>query len=668
MNAFFERKYVIQGIITATAIILLGKLFYMQVIDEQYILAADDNVLRTQYFYPERGIIEDRHGNIIVQNEPVYEVTVIPRNVKPFDTLSFCKLLHITKEDFDKKLEKARNYSPYRESPFEKQIPDTVYASLQEHLHRFPGFFVQPKTVRNYPHPIAAHILGYISEVNPTDIEQSDGFYRPGDMIGRSGIERAYEEVIRGQRGVRYVMADAFNRPQGSFQDGKFDTAAVAGEKLVSSLDLELQIFGEQLMQNKIGSIVAIEPETGEVLTFVSSPTYDPGLLVGRQRGNNYMQLLNNEYKPFFIRPIQAQYPPGSIFKPIMALIGQQEGIVTPESRFPCYGGYRMGSRIVRCTHVHTPLNLPQSIQHSCNAWYCHAFAALLNRNPNTSSVEESYNRWKNYLENFGLGVETEIELPYESSGILKPATYYDNLYGKNRWRANTIISLAIGQGELGLTPLQMANATAVIANKGYHYRPHLIKAIGEEAYILPEFKEKIHSGIDEQYFDVVHDGMQAVMDAGTGYASRINGISICGKTGTAQNPHGKDHATFVAFAPREDPKIVIAVVVENAGFGGTWAAPIASLMIEKYLRDTISRPESFMQRILKADLMPPSKEEREKRAIAARGQGTPAPARVRERATTLPSSRPLTSLGPVADSAASRLQLRLPVDKRERQ
>ncbi|HEY9561597.1 MAG TPA: penicillin-binding protein 2 [Anseongella sp.] len=609
MNAYFERKYIVQGIIIAAAFILVARLFYMQILDKQYVLSAEDNVLRRNVVYPARGIVVDRDNRILVQNQPVYDLMVVPKDVRAFDTLALCRLINIEREEFQEKLRKARQYSYYKASLFEKQLSDTLYASLQEALYQFPGFFVQNRTVRNYPHDAAAHVLGYVDEVTEGDIKRSNNFYRQGDYIGRSGIERAYEEVIRGHRGVYFELVDAFNRPKGSFQNGRFDTAAVAGEPLVSSLDLEVQELGEALMQNKIGSIVAIEPKTGEVLAFVSSPSYDPNLLVGRKRGNNYMKLLRDENNPLFIRPTQAQYPPGSTFKPLMALIGLQEGIVTADTRFPCYGGYRMGRLTVRCTHNHPPLNLPQSIQGSCNAWYCHEFARLIDNNPRAASAADAYKRWRQYLENFGLGLPSKIELPYEVSGIVKKASYYDDIYGSGHWRSSNIISLAIGQGELGVTPLQMANMMAAIANKGYYYRPHLVKSIGDEKYVPPEFTEKIHTGIDPEHFEIVHQGMQMVFEpGGTAVYSRINGINICGKTGTAQNPHGKDHSIFTAFAPRENPRIAIAVVVENAGYGSTWAGPIASLMIEKYLRDSISRPDYYVDRLLDANLMPEKK------------------------------------------------------------
>lgn len=601
---FFQRKFVIQAIILTVSFILVAKLFYLQVIDDSYKLSADNNVLRKVIIYPARGVIMDRNDKILVQNEPVYDLMVIPRNVTTMDTLQFCEIIGISKEAFIEKLAKASAYSRVKESVFEKQLSAVTYATFQEKLFEYPGFYVQNRTVRKYPSPIAAHILGYIGEVDDRLIGQSQGYYRQGDYIGISGIEKSYESTLRGQRGIKNIMVDVFNRAQGSFEDGKYDTIAVSGERLISSLDAELQAYGERLMNNKIGSIVAIEPSTGEILALVSGPSYDPNLLVGRVRSKNYVQLLRDEYKPLFIRPIQAQYPPGSIFKPIMALIGQQDGFLTPNSRYPCGGGYRMGSRTVKCTHVHPPLNLEESIQFSCNAYYCHAFRDMIDQ-PRGKSVQDAYQHWRNRIEAFGIGVKLDVDIPNELKGLLPTSNYYDRIYGNGQWKSSNIISLSIGQGELGITPLQMANVMAAIANRGYYYNPHLVKAIGENNLQRPEYTTKRYVGIDSSYFEIVINGMQKVVDAGTAAYSKIRDIPFCGKTGTVQNPHGKDHSVFVGFAPRDNPKIAIAVVVENSGFGSVWAAPIASLMIEKYLKGEISRPKYFEDRILDANLLP---------------------------------------------------------------
>ena len=606
MNKFFARRFVIQGIFIAVAIILLTRLFYIQVISDQYILSANNNVLRKILIYPARGIILDRKEKILVQNEPVYDLMVIPREVKPFDTLLFCSLIGIDREGFDKRFKKANNYSPYKASIFEKQLSSQTYAKFQELLFEYPGFFVQNRTVRRYPDSTAAQFLGYIGEVSEKAIENSDGFYRQGDYIGISGVEKSYEDLLRGQRGVQNLMVDALNRPKGHFADGKYDTMAVSGERLISSLDKDLQKLGERLMQNKIGSIVAIEPSTGEILSFVSSPGYDPNMMVGRERGNNYMKLLNEPSKPMFIRPIQAEYPPGSIFKVINALVAQQFGLINENTVFYCPGGYSYGrGAFMRCTHVHGSVDLERSIQESCNTYYGYTYNRMIDHAGMLPI--NAYKRWRQAVSRFGIGDRLGIDLPNERKGLLPTDELYTKRWGSDKWGSSFNISLSIGQGELGITPLQMANVMAIVANRGFYYKPHLVKAIGEKKVIKKEYTKRNSAGITFLYFDPVIEGMSQVVNSpnGTAAYSRIPGIEMCGKTGTVQNPHGEDHSVFVAFAPRENPKIAIAVVVENAGFGSTWSAPIASLMVEQYIRDSISRPKIYVDRLLQANLLP---------------------------------------------------------------
>ena len=605
MNPYFARKFVIQGIFIATAVILLVRLFYLQIVNDKYLLSANNNVLRKILIYPARGVILDRKDRILVQNEPVYDIMVIPKEVKPFDTLAFCRLLEISKERFDRQFKKAVNQSIYKASVLEKQLSAKVYAAFQERLYQFPGFYVQNRTIRMYPDSLAAQFLGYIGEVNEKAIEKSKGFYAKGDYIGISGVEKSYEDLLRGQRGVQNLMVDAFSRPKGHFAEGRYDTLAVSGEGLKSSLDKELQKLGEKLMNHKIGSIVAIEPSTGEILAFVSSPSYNPNQMVGRQRGNNYMKLLNNPYKPMFIRPIQAEYPPGSIFKIVNALVAQQLGLINPSTTFVCGGGYRYGNRVMGCTHVHGPMDLSQSIQHSCNTYYGYTFNRMVDH-AGMRSVE-GYKRWQAAVAKFGIGSKLNIDLPNERKGLLPSADYYTKRFGSDKWTSGFNISLSIGQGELGITPLQMANIMAIVANRGYFYKPHLIKAIGANKVVKKEFTERINVGINSAYFVSVIEGMSRVVNQGGGTAvnSKIPGIEMCGKTGTVQNPHGADHSVFVAFAPRNNPKIAIAVIVENSGYGATWSAPIASLMVEKYLRDSITRPKAYMDRISNANLLP---------------------------------------------------------------
>ncbi len=608
-NSFFTRKYIIQGIFITTALLIVIRLFYIQIIDDSYILSANNNVLRKVIVYPARGAILDRNGEILVQNEPIYDLLVTPREAKDIDTLLLCELIGIDKKGYIQRIEKAKAHSPYRASQFEKQLSSTTYARLQEHLYKFRGFYVQNRTVRSYPDSIAAQFLGYIQEVNQRDIDRSDGFYRPGDYIGATGVERAYEDLLRGKRGIKNQMVDALNRPQGSFMDGKYDTLAVTGDGMISSLDKNLQILAERLMKNKLGSVVAIEPSTGEILTMVSSPTYDPNLMVGRELGNNYMDLLNNENKPMFIRPIQASYPPGSIFKVVAALTAQQAGMIDAQTRFTCNGGYRYGGGrgLMRCTGVHGTIDLARSIQVSCNPYYANVFARMIDSRG--MSGPQAYDLWREALMKFGLGSTLGIDLPGEKPGLVPTSSYYTKIYGSGKWRSSFNISLSIGQGELGITPLQMANITAIVANRGFYYRPHLIKGIGDQKIVKPEFTEKISAGVDAKYYEAVIEGMSRVVNqGGSGRAVAIEGIEMCGKTGTVQNPHGENHAVFFAFAPRENPKIAIAVFVENAGYGGTWAAPIASMLVEKYIRDTISLPKYLQDRIYNGDLRPKPK------------------------------------------------------------
>lgn len=610
MNSFFTRKYVVQGIFIVSAIIIAIRLLFIQVIDESYFLSANNNVLRKVIIYPARGVIVDRKGQVLVQNQPVYDIMVTPSEVEKIDTLALCELLNIDKTGFDTRMQKARTFSPYRASIFEKQISDQMYARLHERLYEFRGFYAQKRTIRHYPDSLAAQFLGYINEVTERDIENSKGFYKPGDYIGVSGVERAYESLLRGQRGIQNVMVDAFNRPKGHFADGKYDTTAIAGEELMSSLDKDLQKLSEKLLKNKIGSVVAIEPSTGEILAFASSPSYNPNMMSGREKGNNYMKLLNDPNNPLFIRPTQAQYPPGSVFKVVSALVGQQFGIINEQTAFNCPGGYRYGRRgLMRCTHVHGPIRLAQSIQTSCNTYYGYTYARMID-NRGMSSVK-AYQEWRDAIMKFGIGHELGIDLPNEKSGLLPSADFYTKRFGSERWTSSYNISLSIGQGEMGITTLQMANIMAIVANRGFYYRPHLIKSIGERKISKAEFTEQIAVDVDERHFEPVIEGMSRVvnMPGGTGYSVKIDGIEMCGKTGTVQNPHGENHAVFFAFAPRVNPKIAIAVFIENAGYGSTWAAPIASMLVESYIKDTITLPNYIQERIYNGNLMPRKKE-----------------------------------------------------------
>ena len=590
-DRYANRKFVIMALVLLTAVILLVRLFYIQIVDKTYRVSAANNALRPVTQYPARGLIYDRNGELIVYNQAAYDLLVIPVQTGAFDTVRFNQILGITMEDFRARMKTAVSWSRRAPSVFMKMISSETYAVLQEELYRFPGFYVQARTLRKYTRPVAAHLLGYVGEVD-NKLLAKDRYYRSGDYIGVSGIEKSYEEQLRGAKGVNIFLVDVHNNIKGSYADGRYDTVAVPGTNLWSTIDLTLQEYGEQLMQNKNGSIVAIEPATGEILTLVSSPTYDPSLLVGRIRSENFQLLQADTIKPLFDRALMASYPPGSTFKIMNGLIGLQEAVIRPTSLFSCSNGYHAGALTVGCHSHRSPLNLPEAVAQSCNAWFCNAFRNIL-ENPEYSSVQDAFDKWREYLVAFGFGNKLGIDLPNELSGFIPARSYYDRYYGKDRWKALTVISLAIGQGEIGATPLQMANMAAVIANRGSFYIPHVVKKIGEEGAPSPLYTQKYITGISPENFEPVIEGMEGAVNGGEGSTARgarLDSIIICGKTGTAQNPHGKDHSIFVAFAPKDNPQIAIAVYVENAGFGSTFAAPIASLMIEKYLTGKIKR------------------------------------------------------------------------------
>jgi penicillin-binding protein 2 len=581
-DAFINRKYVIMALIVFASLCLIIRLFIIQVVKDSYRLSADNNVLRYITQYPARGIIYDRNGKLIVFNQAAYDLMVVPAQTSKFDTTGFCNLLGISTDLFKKQLKTAVNYSRRAPSVFLKQISVETYARFQEKLFQYPGFYAQPRTLRKYSKPVAAHVLGYVSEVDD-GIIRKDPYYKSGDYIGKSGIEEAYEKELRGRRGVKIFLVDVYSRVKGSYADGSKDTLAVQGTNIISSIDLDLQEYGELLMKNKRGSIVAIEPKSGEVLTLVSSPNYDPGLLVGRIRSDNYSNLSADTLKPLFNRALMASYPPGSTFKLINGLIALQEGVINNSTLFACHNGYLT----VKCHSHQSPLNLEDAIMTSCNSYFCQAFRKIL-ENPKYDSVSSAYDKWKEYLDQFGFGTKLGSDFVNELPGNIPKSSYFDYYY-KKRWRALTVLSMAIGQGEVGTTPLQMANMTAAIANRGYYFTPHIVKSLGSDSYIDPRFTVKRSINIDTANFERIIRGMEEVVKRGTGTVAAMKDIIVCGKTGTAQNPHGKDHSIFIAFAPKDDPKIAIAVIVENAGYGATFAAPIASLMIEKYLKGEVS-------------------------------------------------------------------------------
>lgn len=599
-NNYSDRKFVIIGIIAIIGIIFLARLFYVQVLEEKYALSADNNVIRKKTVYPARGIVYDRYGKILVANDAAYDLWVIPQQIKDLDTLRFCRLLNMEQQEFESRMNKVKSYSRYKASLFLGQIPKQEFAFLQETLYEFHGFYAQERTLRRYPYHSGALNLGDIGEVNRKDIER-DHYYKSGDYIGKSGIEKFYEKELRGQKGVEYILVDVFNRTKGKYKDGKFDTLSINGKNLYTSLDAELQAYGERLMNNKLGSIVAIEPATGEILSLVSSPAYDPAILVGRNRGMNFNLLVNDSLKPLYNRALMAAYPPGSTFKMLNALIALDEGVVDVNTEFSCQGTV---SKPIKCSHNHiTPLAMVYGIQQSCNPYFWNVFRSTLN-NAFNGDVKKGYASWYRKVCSFGLGKKFDTDLMYERPGNVPSVEYYDQVY-RGSWNALTVRSLAIGQGELLITPLQLANSTAAIANRGFYYPPHLVKAVGLPNQKISKYEEKQMVEIKAKHFEPIVEGMEKVVQiGGTARRGALDSVIVCGKTGTVQNPHGKDHSIFIAFAPKDNPKIAIAVVVENAGdYGGTWAAPIASLMMEMYLNRKVIRTKKE-ERILKADLI----------------------------------------------------------------
>ncbi|SDL78524.1 Penicillin-binding protein A [Sphingobacterium mizutaii] len=545
---------------------------------------------------PDRGVIYDRNGKILVWNRPFYDLQVIPNEVRDIDTLSMCKWLKIDRQEFISRIERAKSYSRFKPSVFYQNISVERFAALQEHLFEYKGFQVVMKSSRYYPYGVAAHVLRDVAQTESRGFPKSDRFYEKGDRLGISGIEKAYESYLRGEKGIKNMVADVHNRPQGSFANGKYDREPVYGMELSSTLDIDLQEFGEKLMGKRKGSIVAIEPNSGEILAFVSSPTFDPNDLIGDKRAEGFKKLLNDPDKPLFVRPIQAQYPPGSVFKVVSALIAQEMGEITGSTVLNCPGGYRYGRNgYMGCTHVHGPINLSQSIQTSCNTYYGHIYSAILEGGDVLPS--QQYDIWRDKVMKFGIGRRIGIDIPGEKPGLLPPSQYYSKRFGNEKWMSGYNISLSIGQGEMGITALQMANIMAIVANRGYYYTPHLVKMMDNS--VLEFSRHSVE--IKDRFFEPVIQGMSMAVNqpGGTAYSVRISGTEMCGKTGTAQNPHGENHAVFFGFAPRKDPKIAIAVFVENAGYGSTWAAPIGSMMIEKFLHGKVTIPDHIYQRII---------------------------------------------------------------------
>lgn len=593
-DMFYKRRYVLTAIVVLVALVYIGRLFYMQIIDRSTTEKADSNALVRQTIYPPRGLIYDRNGELLVYNKPIYEVTMVMREMRNgFDTLAFCNALAIDTEQFLSRVDeikdrqKNRAYSPATPQVFLSQLSMEDVAVLQESLYKFKGIGIRKRTLRGYTYASAAQVLGSVGEVSQNDIDR-DNYYSVGDYSGRDGIERTYEEVLRGEKGVEVLMRDARGVIQGSYKDGEMDRPAKAGQDMTLTLDIQLQMLAEELLQGKIGSVVAIEPKTGEILTLASNPTWDPQLLVGKNRSANYNKLLNDKTKPLFNRATQAQYPPGSTFKTIQALIGLQEGAIQLNTMYACGG---KGTKPITCTHYHgSPVSLLGAIEQSCNPYFWCVFRDILEKNDygkDNQKFKKSFNLWRDDVLSFGLGQRfTDTDVTDQSTGNIPTTKFYDRYYGKTGWKAITVRSLSIGQGEITVTPLQLCNMVAAIANDGWYITPHLNQNDSMKSHIH-------HTAIDKKWFPYVKEGMERVMKNGTGRWYQLDSIRVGGKTGTAQAGKGRqDHAFFIGIAPIDDPQIAIMVVVENSGFGATWAAPIASLLMEQYLTGEIKRKD----------------------------------------------------------------------------
>ncbi len=612
-NTNNNRQYIIRILFLLGAGVLLGKTAQLQLLDSSYRDKAQTAAINKYVLYPSRGLVYDRNQELMTYNQPIYELMVTHNLLdSEMDTTSFCDILNIEIKEYNKRINKkwGRRYSRSVPFSFMRRLSATSYGRLQESLHEFPGFFVQKRNIRGYTDSIASHTLGYISEVTASQI-QKNKVYAPGDYIGKDGLEAYYENELRGKKGLKYQLKDNVGRIVGDYKDGNLNQSATSGKDLKISIDSKLQKYGEELMINKIGSIVAIEPSSGEILTMISAPTYDPNKLsISRERGTLFKKLLDDPLNPFFNRAVSAKYPPGSLFKPIVGLIALQEGVWNYNRFVPCTGAYWNVNRFLGCHDHPSAYNMGKAIQYSCNSYFCEAFKSIIDKE-GYHNPHRGLDLFNSYLYEFGLGRPLNIDFQPEKSGNIPTTKYYDKLYGGRTWRSPTIVSVGIGQGEVQLTTLQMANLAAIIANRGSYYSPHLVKDfVNDEAPIDDDYTIPKKVSIDSIHFERVIDGMQNVTVAGTANWSHISDISICGKTGTAQNPHGKDHSIFFAFAPRDNPQIAIAVYVENAGDGGAFAAPIASLMIEKYIKNQIRTASRLHMEdyILGSNLLPKKK------------------------------------------------------------
>ena len=586
------RKYIIGGVATLIVVIYLIRLFSLQIMSDDYKKNADSNAFLKKIDYPARGSITDRTGKLLVYNQPAYDIMVIMNEeAGRVDTADFCNALGITEEYYTKRMAeiKDRNknpgYSRFTQQIFMSQLSEEEFSVFREKLYRFPGFYIQKRSIKQYQYPYAAHVLGDVAEVSPSDIEE-DEYYQSGDYIGKLGVERSYEKELRGEKGVQILLRDAHGRIKGRYQNGKFDRKPVAGKDITLSIDVELQALGERLMEGKIGSIVAIEPSTGEILCMVSSPTYDPRLMVGRQRGKMHRAMQKDPWKPLLNRAIMGQYPPGSTFKTSQGLTFLTEGIITPETTYPCHRGFLYKGLRVGCHGHGSPLPLIPAISTSCNGYFCWGLYHMMSNRTKYKTVQDAMNTWRDYMVSMGFGYKLGVDLPGEKRGLIPNADFYDNAYKKD-WSGLTIISISIGQGEVNLTPLQIANLGATIANRGYYITPHVVKAVKGQP-LDEKYKEKHVTKAARSAYDYIVKGMRSSVMGGTCHAANRSDYEVCGKTGTAQN-RGHDHSVFMGFAPMNNPKIAIAVYVENGGFGATFGVPIGALMMEKYINGKLS-------------------------------------------------------------------------------
>lgn len=600
-----NRSYIIQGIFVSISLLFAFRLFSLQVLDDSYKAAADNNIIQEEIKYPFRGLIFDRNHELLVANKAMFDLLVIPSQVKIYDTVRFCNLMGISTTDFELKIKKAKSYSNVKASLFLKQISLEDFSRFEDNLDEFPGFVLQPRTTRSYSYPILANALGYISEISKYELtKDTSNYYHIGDYIGKSGIESSYEKFLRGQRGKLYKIRNVRGIEKGKFKDGKYDTLAVPGLSITSTIDRGLQEFAEKLMKGKAGSIVAIEPSTGEILTIVSAPSYEPGLLSGKLFSTNFSIIAQDTLNPLFNRPLMAAYRPGSIFKIVQSLVAMQEGVITPNTRLKC------NTNLIACHHgashpIGTSEKLIGAIKNSCNPYFFQVMRKMVEQNIEDNSYKDAkigLNKWSSYVKNFGFGAPLGTDLPGEKGGLIPNASYYDRAYSGRKWKYSNIYSLSIGEGENLVVPIQMANFTATVANRGYYYTPHIIKSIGETGQPLPKFLIKNFTGVDSVYFEIVVEAMSQVIKSGTGqYRAKLKDIEVCGKTGTVQNDPNPDHSVFIAFAPRDNPKIAVSVYVENAGQGARAAAAISGLLIEKYLKGD-SATLYFEPYVLKGD------------------------------------------------------------------